>query len=111
MMRLAMSAAAHALLRALVARAEVPRDRILLSDWRSVDWQSVTFVGERHEISLRVTGPGSAEVVHRIVDGLEDAEFDIPGQLVADIVVVRVPRPASDGSTALSLEALTLATN
>jgi hypothetical protein len=51
MLRIAMSAAASGLLRALIARAGVPRDRILLTNLCSIDWQSLTFVGERHEIS------------------------------------------------------------
>ena len=54
MMKLALSPAAAGLLRALVARAGINRDRILLTDFRSIDWQSLTFVGERHEMELRI---------------------------------------------------------
>ena len=54
MMRPALSPAAAGLLRGILARSGVDRDRILLSDFRSVDWQSLTFVGERHEIRLRL---------------------------------------------------------
>lgn len=108
-MRMALSPAAFGLLRALAAKAELPRDRILLSAWRSVDWQSLTFVGERHHISLRVSGADSAEAVRRLVHRLDDAEFDIPGQIVADITVVGGPDHASDGATTLNLEALTIA--
>ena len=50
MLKLAMSPGASAVLRGLLDRAGAPRDRILLSHVRSVDWQSLTFVGERHEI-------------------------------------------------------------
>jgi hypothetical protein len=109
MMKMALSPAAFGLLRALTARAEVPRERILLSSWRSVDWQSLTFVGERHHISLRISGPNSAAAVARLTDGLEDAEFDIPGQIVADVTVVGGPDSSSDGSTTLNIEALTIA--
>jgi hypothetical protein len=45
---MAMSAAALGLLRELIERAQVPRDRFLLSEWQSTDWQSLTFQGERH---------------------------------------------------------------
>ena len=41
--------------------------------------------------------------------GIEDADFIIPGQIVADISVVGEAKPCSDGSTELSLEALTIA--
>ena len=109
MNRLAMSSAAAAMLRALVARAGVPRDRILLTDVQSTDWQSLTFVGERHQFQLRVTGPHSAEIAARIADGIEDAEFSIPGQIVADIAAPGDAVPAPDGSVSLTIEALTVA--
>jgi hypothetical protein len=108
MLRIAMSAAASSLLRALIARAGVPRDRILLTSLRSVDWQSLTFVGERHEIALRIAGPHSDAVAQRLTYGLEDADFVIPGQIVGDIAVVSGPERTGDGSTELSIEALTI---
>ena len=76
---------------------------------RSVDWQSLTFTGERHHFELRVAPPGSQEIGERLCDGLEDAEFCIPGVLVADISVCGAPTRASDGSTCLTIEALTIA--
>ena len=109
MMKMAMSQAAMGLLRALIARSGVPRDRILLSEWRSVDWQSLTFVGERHNIVLRITGPHSAVVVERLIAGLDEADFVIPGQIVADISVIGEPRAEADGSMEVTLEALTIA--
>ena len=108
MMKIAMSPAATAVLRALIARAGVDRNRILLSDVHSTDWQSLTFAGERHEIALRVTGAGSGDVVRTMCAGLEDAEFSIPGLLVADIGVAGSPRRALDGATELIVEALTI---
>lgn len=109
MLRMALSPSASGLLRALIARTGVARDRILLSDWRSVDWQSLTFVGERHHVRLRITGLHSADIAARMVAGLEDAEFAIPGQVVADILAVGEPEPAGDGSTLVAIEALTIA--
>jgi hypothetical protein len=107
--KIAMSPAAAALLRVLIARARIARDRVLLTDSESIDWQSLTFAGERHRLSLRVTGGESREAVERMCTGLEDAEFSIPGLLVADIAVVDAPRRALDGSTELTIEALTIA--
>ena len=109
MNRLAMSPAASGLLRALIARGGVPRDRILLTHVRSTDWQSLTFVGERHHLQMRITEPGSAEVAARIGTGIEDADFNIAGQIVADIAVAGEPAHAPDGSTLLTIEALTIA--
>ena len=109
MMKIAMSPAALGLLRALTSRAGLPRDRILLSEWCSSDWQSLTFVGERHHIALRISGPDSAAAAAQLATGLEDAEFEIPGQIVADIAVIGGLERSSDGSTALNIEALTIA--
>lgn len=108
MNRIAMSAAGAALLRALLARACVSRDRILLTDIRSTDWQSLTFAGERHEIALNVPGQDSVEVAAALAEGIAEAEFIIPGQIVADILAHR-EAPAPDGSISVRIEALTIA--
>ncbi|MDQ3077463.1 MAG: hypothetical protein M3Q83_01320 [Pseudomonadota bacterium] len=107
-MRPALSAAAAGLLRSLLARAGVDRDRILLTDFRSVDWQSLTFVGERHEISLRLPAPDAASIVARLGERLEDVEWHVPGQIVADIGLDGSPIHAADGSVILNIEALTI---
>jgi hypothetical protein len=108
MMKIAMSPSATALLRALIARAGVDKNRILLSEVHSTDWQSLTFAGERHQISLRVIGRDSAEVTRTMCAGLESAEFSIPGILVADIGLAGPPRRALDGATEIVVEALTI---
>ena len=109
MMKLAMSPAAAGLLRALLARVGVDRNRILLSDFRSTDWNSLTFAGERHEMSLRIPGPGAAATAQLLIDGLEEADFTIPGQIVADIGLVRPATHHADGSILVEIEALTVA--
>jgi hypothetical protein len=108
-MKLALSPAAAGLLRALIARAGIDRDRILLTDFRSIDWQSLTFIGERHEMELRVPGPDADRLAERLTAGLADAEFSITGQIVADIGLERPPIRNLDGSVSLHLEALTIA--
>ena len=108
MTRLPMSSAAAALLRALLARAGEDKNRILLTDFRSTDWQSLTFTGERHHIELRVVGENAAAVVTALSGGLGESEFAIPGQIVADILVIGEPRHEPDGSLGLTIEALTI---
>jgi hypothetical protein len=108
MMKPAMSPAAAGLLRALLNRAGVDRNRILLSDFRSTDWRSLTFAGERHRIDLRIPGPGAATVAQMLTLDLSDAEFSIPGQIVADIAVEGAMIEHPDGSISLTVEALTI---
>jgi len=109
MIKIPMSVAAAGLLRALLARAKVNRDRILLTDLQSTEWQSLTFVGERHRFHFRIAGPNSSEVVRNLISGLEDAEFSIPGHIVADIAMASQLGMNQDGSVSVDLEALTIA--
>lgn len=108
MIGIAMSRAASGLLRALLRRTAERSDRILLTELQSQDWQSLTFSGERHTIRLRVTGSDAASIVRSLTSGLEDAEFSIPGQIVADIEVASAVS-GPDGSVSLTIEALTIA--
>ena len=77
-------------------------------DIRSTDWQSLTFIGERHEIQLRIPGAGSGAIAERLCAGLANAEFDIPGRFIADIAVRSGPKRLPDGSVVLDIEALTI---
>lgn len=108
MLTILMSSAASGLLRAVLDRAGDRRDRILLSEIQSVDWQSLTFAGERHVISLRIPAPDAETIVGMVVNGIEDAEFWIPGLIVADIGVCTAPARATDGSVTVAIEALTV---
>jgi len=44
-----------------------------------------------------------------VTDGLDEAEFEIPGQIVADIALSEATRVEPDGTTVLAIEALTVA--
>ena len=108
MMRLAMSPAAAGLLRSILGRAGLDRGRILLTEFRSTDWQSLTFIGEQHQIRLRIPAPDAAEIASRLVNGIECDEFLVPGHVVADVALVGEPERQEDGSMALAIEALTV---
>ena len=108
MMKMSLSPAAASLLRALLARAGVDRDRILLTEFRSTDWQSLTLAGERHRIDLRIPGPGAAAAAQMLTAGLAEAEFHIPRQIVADIAVDGAMIEHPDGAVSLTIEALTV---
>ena len=62
-MRSPLSSAAAALLRSLLARTGLDQNRIVVGRFHSVDWQSLTFTGERHEITLRIAGPDAARAL------------------------------------------------
>ena len=109
MIRLPMSSAAAALLRAIVSRANVDRNRILLSEATTTDWQSLTFCGERHSLTLRMAGADAHLIGERICDGLGEAEFDLPGAIVADIAAPAGLVRSADGAIELTIEALTVA--
>ena len=109
MMKLAMSPAAAGLLRALLGRAGVDRNRILLSEFHSTDWCSLTFAGERHRIDLRIPGPDAAAIADALTRDLPEAEFAIPRQIVADIGVEGAMIEHPDGAISLTIEALTIA--
>ncbi len=109
MMKLAMSTAAAGLLRALLGRTGVDRNRILLSSFHSTDWNSLTFAGERHHMLLRIPDPGADAVAALLVEELEEAEFAIPGQIVADIGLAKPLAKIDDGSVMIEIEALTVA--
>ncbi len=108
MMKLTLSPAAAGLLRAFLRRGGIDRDRILLTEFTSTDWQSLTFVGERHEMILRVPGPGADGLAARLTQELGEGDFSIPGQIVADIALACPPARNRDGSVTLSIEALTI---
>lgn len=62
-------------------------------------WASATFSGTRHTIALSFTGMEAVNAGERLIALLPDHEFTIPGQLVADAVVVEahhewLPHPA-----------------
>lgn len=102
-----MSRAAAGLFRALLARAGNDRDRILLTDVQSTDWQSLTFTGERHVMSLRMTGPSPLDAARRVTERLAEAEFTIAGHFVADIAARPVVM-SETGSVSVVIEALTI---
>lgn len=104
---LPLSRAASGLLRALLERAGRDKHRILLTETRSTDWQSLTFTGERHSLVLRFTGDRAQALAHRLTHGIAEAEFSIPGHIVADIAAG--PTVAGEnGSILVPIEALTI---
>lgn len=108
MSRPLLSVAGGALLRCLLSRVNDERNRIILTSWTSVDWQSLTFAGERHRASFLLTGPGAADLARRWTDGLDEADLPLGGgRFVADLTVTK-GEAQPDGTVPVELEALTL---
>lgn len=105
--RALLSCAATQLLRSLIARTGLDPDEIFVGRFRSVDWQSLTFTGERHILVLRLAGADPAGALAGLRDGLAEAEWQLRGHVVADIVIVS-ESVADDGSIVVGIEALTL---
>jgi hypothetical protein len=63
---------------------------------------------ERHELSFRVAGPDAQTIYERMTAKLDDTEFAIPRQIVADVVVYGQPTHEPDGSISFAIEALTV---
>jgi len=76
---------------------------LTMEEIRSRSWVSATFAGVRHELTFRVEGEDAEAEADRFLDGIEEAEFDLHGHILADISLVsRIADPVR-----ISLEALT----
>jgi hypothetical protein len=71
---------------------------VTISAVESTPWASVTFSGARH----RLVASGEAAALDRFAAGLECDAFDLPGHIVAEIVV------AGRAARSLTIEALTV---
>lgn len=61
-------------------------------------WASATFIGARHRVTLAVRGEQAMERAELLRDALPEAEFAIPGHIVADLTVDQVEQ---DGDAAI----------
>src|SRR5687767_15145109 len=103
-----MTAYANVLLRLLLQRAGEDCNRIFLSGWTTVEWNSLTLDGERHSASFTVGGPEPLKFAALWLAGLSEAEFAMPRGFVADIEVVGRPTLRDDGKVEVEIAALTL---
>lgn len=75
-------------------------------------WSSATFDGERHRLDLRLHGDAQTvgDALDRLIATLPDAEFEIPGQIVAEarLVSLSVDPDPNVAALALVIEVLTV---
>ncbi len=75
-------------------------------------WSSAPFEGERHRLELRLHG-GATEIgaaLDKLIELLPDAEFDLPGAIVAEakLTSLRVDPDPAAAALALTIEVLTV---
>jgi len=87
------------LVASLIARAG---DGARLVHGSSRPWASVTFSGHVHFVNLSLP----AAAADAFLDGLDEADFPLPGHLLADIALAG--RRDGEGRALLELEALVL---
>lgn len=92
----------HSLVRALQKR--LPDAVITVS--HQTNWFSMTFAGERLEMFVSLSGIDARQRLQQFADALPDAEFALPGKLVADIAIIKLVTDSN--SAILSVEALVL---
>lgn len=71
-------------------------------------WASATFVGARHGIVLRLSGPDHEARAATLAEQLPEAEFSIGGHIVADACVDRLRLVEEGAETVMHLSVLTI---
>lgn len=94
--------AATRLERALAKHATTAGVALTIATIRSTRWASATFAGARHRLEVTVAGAGACDWLA----GLAEADLPMPGQLVADVVLVEQHR--ASGKSRAVLEILTV---
>ena len=118
MMRTLTGPVANAILRQIGVLVRIdPNDRekpiLIIEDIESVDWASLTFVGQRHIFTLRLEGPAAAISAAQAQLGaaLASSEIALAGGFVAEICADAGDcRALPDGRTAwqFRVEALSI---
>ena len=99
-------AAAKALGRAVASLFADQGAGVLVEEVASRPWASATFSGDRHALSLRLTGRNAHGAADAVLPDLDEREFTLPGHVVVDIALRGAERDGDD--VRLVLEALTI---
>ncbi len=74
----------------------------------SIEWSSITFAGERHQITMLITDAEAARLFVDWVDDDSKVDINLPGCSLADLVVVEEDQIEPVGHIYVTLEALTV---
>jgi hypothetical protein len=95
-----------AILRAVAAIAAPLGARLVIEELRARDWASLTLTGTRHELDVRLDGPGAEAALAVLATRLPGESISIAGQIVAEAVVE--PGTADDEGVAMTICALVI---
>lgn len=95
-----------AILRAAAAIAAPLGARLVIEELRARDWASLTLVGTRHELDVRLDGAGAAAAMAALAERLPREAISIAGQIMAEVVVE--PGTADDEGAAMTICALVI---
>ena len=95
-----------AILRVVAGIAAPLGARVVIEELRARDWASLTLTGTRHELDVRLDGPGSAAALTAVTERLPGEAITISGQIMAEIIVE--PGTADDGGVAMTICALVI---
>jgi len=82
-------------------------DQLGLVDAGFRPWCSATFLGAQHRLTLRIDGEDVAACADRLAALLPEADLDLPGHIVADIVIDAI-RDDGRGGLLVDLAVLTI---
>ena len=95
-----------AILRAVAAIAAPLGARVVIEELRARDWASLTLTGMRHELDVRLDGPGAAAAMAAVSQRLPGEAIAMAGQILAEAVVE--PGTADDDGMAMTICALVI---
>lgn len=73
--------------RLIAALVEKVGEDCVANDARLTSWASATFIGARHDVTLVLHGADAAVRAEALAATLPDADFVLPGHIVADLAV------------------------
>lgn len=69
---------------------DIAKDKARITRHSETNWASITFAGTRHRFEMRFEGTEAVEAGENFIALLPEHEFAIPGQLIADAVIIAV---------------------
>lgn len=95
-----------AILRAVATLVRPFGVQLVIEELRARDWASLTLAGVRHELDVRLDGPGAAAALAAVVAQLPHENISIRGYLLAELLAE--PGLVTEQGAVLTLLALVI---